>query len=474
MVEKNTRGSSRERTVLVVGAGSGGLAAAVQAAEAGAKVIVLEMADIVGGVSAIATGLIRGSETFLQRSLGIEDSWRDDYVEMLEQARYTSDPGLIARLSHNSGAMIDWLKHLGVVFKEKIIDMPRVHLILPDGSGLIDVLFRVARQRGVEFLFRTRAVSLLWKENRVAGVKAIKDGNEAELQAEAVILCTGGVWRGKLLRQYSKDLQDLIVAYGYVTGGSGDGIRMAKAVGARLVDMHKIIPNAAKFLDKELKPVPLGASSSLRHAGGAIFLNQTLERFANEDLFYVDFALEVVRELRARGERWVWEIWDENAKELVPRVTEFVKLGYIEKGVLIVADSPQELAIGMTVDIGKLEKTFQEYNGFFERGLESDPSFDRPLAHLHPLKNPPFYAVRVGIECLSTRGGISIDTEARVLDRRGVPIPNLFAAGDDTGGMHGDGYMTGVSLERAIVYGRIAGDNGGRGKLGASARLSFH
>jgi len=460
------------RTVLIVGAGSAGLAAAVQAAETGSHVTVLEMAENLGGVSAISTGLIRGSETFLQRALNIEDSWREDCVEMLEQARYTNDPALIARLAENSGAMIDWLKELGADFKEKIIDMPRVHLILPDGSGLIDVLYRAAKQRDVHFLFETRAVNLLCKDEKVTGVKAIRGGKAVEFTVDAVILCTGGVWRGRLLKRYSQALQDLIVSWGYPVGGCGDGIRMAKRVGAHLVDMDKIIPNAAKFLDRELKPVPLGASSSLRHGGGALFLNQALERFTNEDLFYVEFAYEVAKELRRMGEKWVWEIWDEDAKESVPRVNEYIDLGYVERGVLTVANSPRELAQGMNVDPVKLEQTIHEYNSFFDRGLAFDPAFGRPLKDLHPFQRAPFYAVRVAMECLSTRGGVKIDTEARVLNRRGDAIPNLFAAGDDTGGMHGEGYMTGVSLERAVVYGRIAGHNAATGKLGAAVRLS--
>lgn len=471
--DKRTRHAVK-RKVLVVGAGSAGLAAAIQAAEAGGRVTLLEMAEKVGGVSALSTGLLRGSGTFLQQVLHIKDSWKEDAREMLHQARYTTDPALIARLAENSGGMVDWLRKLGATFKEKMVDMPRVHLILPDGGGLIDKLHKEAKRRGVKLLFCTRAQSLLQEDESpqggVVGLRAIQNGKPIDLSADAVVLCTGGVWRGRLLRRYSKNLEDLIVSYGYPVGGRGDGIRMARRIGAKLVDLDKIIPNAAKFLDKRLRPVPLGASSSLRHGGGAIFLNQELKRFTNEDLFYVDFAYTVVRELRRKGETWVWEIWDEKAREVVPRVDEYIKLGYVEKGALIISETLTDLAKSMSVPGMKLAQTIRRYNGFFESGLKCDPDFGRPLEDLRPLNHPPFYAVRVAIECLSTRGGLKIDTEARVLDRRGDPIPNLFAAGDDTGGMHGEGYMTGVSLERAIVFGRIAGENAARGYLGAAVR----
>jgi fumarate reductase flavoprotein subunit len=390
---------------------------------------------------------------------------------MMEQARYTNDPGLIARLAENSGGMIDWLRELGVVFNERIIDMPRLHLILPDGRGLIDVLYKAANQRGVEFLFGTRALNLIREEVKVTGIEAIRDGKKVEFKGDAVVLCTGGIWRGRLLKRYSQDLKDLIVSYGYLGGGFGDGIRMAKSIGANLLDLERIIPNVSKFLDKELKPAPLGASSSLRHGGGAIFLNQSLDRFVNEDLFYVDFAYEVVKELRKRRERWVWEIWDENARELVPRVGEYINLGYVEKGILIISKSLKKLAEAMGVDAVRLGKSIEKYNSYFKNSVIVDPEFGRPLEYLQPLGKPPFYAARVGVECISTRGGVKVDTEARVLHKRGNPIPNLFAAGDDTGGMHGEGYMSGVSLERAIVYGRIAGDNAATGKLGASIKL---
>jgi fumarate reductase flavoprotein subunit len=472
--EDKPTGHSAKRRVLVVGAGSAGLAAAVQAADAGGRVTLLEMAEEVGGVSALSTGLLRGSGTFLQRVLHIKDSWKEDAREMLHQARYTTDPALIARLAENSGGAVDWLRKLGVTFNRKMVDMPRVHLILPDGKGLIGVLYKEARRRGVKFLFGTRARNLLMEEGkcrgRIIGLRAIQHGKQIDLRADAVVLCTGGVWRGQLLRKYSKPLEDLIVSYGYLVGGRGDGIRMAKHLGAKVVDLDRVIPNAAKFLDNHFKPVPLGASSSLRHGGGAIFLNQALKRFTNEDLFYVDFTYTVVQELRRRGEKWGWEIWDENARELVPRVDEYVKLGYVEKGVLMISDTLAGLAEAMGVNGNKLAETIRNYNGYFDSGLKRDPDFGRPLEDLHPLACPPFYAVRVAIECLSTRGGLKIDTEARVLDRQGDPIPDLFAAGDDTGGMHGESYMTGVSLERAIVFGRIAGENAAKGYLGAAVR----
>ncbi|MBI2999822.1 MAG: FAD-dependent oxidoreductase [Deltaproteobacteria bacterium] len=461
-----------QRGILIVGAGSAGLAAAVQAAETGGKVTVVEMHDKPGGVSRHSTGLIRGSGTFLQKHLGIKDSWRDDALEMMEQARFTNDPALIARLAENSGRTVDWLRGLGVVFKERIIDMPRIHLILPDGRGLIDVLYKAAEQQGVEFLFGARAVGIILEKNNVAGVEVVRDGKRIEFKADAVVLCTGGVWQGRLLKKYAEDLKDLIVSYGHPAGGFGDGIQIGKRIGANVVDLDRIIPNVATFLDGKLQPAPLGASSSLRHGGGAIFLNRALDRFVNEDLFYVDFAHQVVEELRRRREKWVWEIWDENARELVPRVDEYIKLGYVEKQVLILTKSLKELAQAMGVDAQKLENSVGKYNSYFESGIRVDPECGRPLDDLRPLNKPPFYAVRVGVECLSTRGGLKVDTEARVLHKRGSPIPNLFAAGDDTGGMHGEGYMTGVSLERAVVYGRIAGDNAATGKLGASIKLS--
>ncbi len=134
-----------KRRVLVVGAGGTGLVAAVQAAECGASVVILERESSVGGITATATGLIRGSETWLQKKLGINDSRQAEYEEFWETSLHTADPSLLGRLVANSATAHEWLRRLGLSFKEDSMAVgPRTALILPNGSGLTDTLYDVA------------------------------------------------------------------------------------------------------------------------------------------------------------------------------------------------------------------------------------------------------------------------------------------------------------------------------------------
>ncbi len=303
------------------------------------------------------------------------------------------------------------------------------------------------------------------------GVRAQSFDGEVDFKPfDAVILCSGGTWGPQDLLEKSLDpvYKGIIMEWGSKIGGKGDGLNMAKEVGAAAIDLHYMNTNPAIMLNDDLRPLAL-ISSSMRDTGGAIFLNQALHRFVNEDLTYSILAFETAKELQKRGENWFWELWDARCLDIVPAARDYLAQ-YGGRG-LRKGDSIEDLAKRMGVDPIKLHQAVAKYNSFFTRSKE--PQYGRLVERLHPLEKSPFFSVKVGIGCSHSLGGIRINTQAQVLREDGRTIPNLFAAGDEIGGCFGRGYRAGANYERLVVFGRIAGENAARGDLGAAERQEF-
>lgn len=446
------------------------MVAAVQAALSGARVTLVEREKELGGNARRSTGCLRGSETWLQEKLGIKDTVEQDFAEAWEHSGRAAEPTIVARMAANARSASKWLKGLGVKFMaDKMAIPPRTALILPSGQGLTDRLCAHAKRLGVTFLLGTRAERLVMKRGKVVGAMVSAGGTEKRLQPfDAVVLTTGGAWGPPefLRKLLDPSLHDVITSWGAATGGKSDGYRMGEEAGGLLVGAENLVINPELILDKDLNPIGT-VTSSLRHAGGAIFLNQAFERFVNEDLTYSYLGAEVARELKRRGEKWIWEIWDSKCLDAVP-ISRTYKERYLDA--IHEGASLEELARKAGIDPDSLERVVSEYNSYFEKGLENDPRFGRALGPAKPLATAPFYAVKIGLGCVHSLGGLKVNDEAQVLDASGKPIPNLFAAGDDIGGVHGRGHLTGASLRNVVVFGRIAGENAARGDLGAAAR----
>jgi len=125
-----------------------------------------------------------------------------------------------------------------------------------------------------------------------------------------------------------------------------------------------------------------------------------------------------------------------------------------------IADSLEEIAAWIGTDGSALRRSIDEYNDACDKG--HDPIFTKDRRYLMPLRTPPYYAIKCGVDYLDTIGGIRINEQMEVLDKQGKPIPGLYAAGIDTGGWVGDTYCirtTGTTFAFAINSGRIAGEN---------------
>ncbi len=186
--------------VLVIGAGAAGLSAAVRASELGARVILIEKREIIGGNTLISGGFLGVIDPVRQIPLGITDSEERHFNDIWINGGQIAKPALIRTLVKESQRMLGWLENKGVKFRNEVIEIygshhPRCHQpILPNGTSYVRALSSEAMSRKVQILNSTAGQKLLQNnEGRVIGAEARQKNKGVRIRADkAVILTAGG------------------------------------------------------------------------------------------------------------------------------------------------------------------------------------------------------------------------------------------------------------------------------------------
>ena len=436
--------------VLIVGSGGAGLAAAVSASSTGAKVTVLEKLPVMGGHTIISGGSVNAPDPERQTKLGIKDSPDLFFEQTLKAGDYRNDPALVRVFADNATDMIHWFEAMGLKWDDRVFEAwgglyPRGHNsgAAAAGRDYIRVLYEHAKQQGVTIKYNTKVLELLREPNggRVYGVKAsARNGDTETYLAKAVVLATGGFTANIPMRmKYYPRLDEKFRTTANPTGkaldgSTGDGILMAKKVGADDVGMDYI------------QLIPFSGGRVIDYVGGDIFVNFDGKRFVNEG-GRRDAIADAI--LSQRGQK-MWVITDEQSIKGASLQNK------LEKGIVFKADTIEAMAAKMNVDPAVLKATLVRYN----EGAKDkwDPDFNKTM-FTQTIDKAPYY---FGIETADvhfTCGGLRIDPRTEVLDVDGKVIPGLFAAGETTGGIHGTNRAGGNSLTAIFVFGRIAGTN---------------
>ncbi|AOW85711.1 FAD-dependent oxidoreductase [Streptomyces olivaceus] len=463
--------------VIVVGGGGAGLAAAVAAAEQGAQVLLFESERELGGSTQLSAGLFTAAGTGVQRGLGIEDTAERHFQHYMDLNQWQLKPGLIRAFCAAAGPTLEWMLGLGLdvpaavspdahtpgLCRAGVEDVWRGHVPRDQGYGLVQVLDRARRERGVEAVLNTRVERLLFEEGRVAGVVA--DG--IEVRAGAVVVASGGFAQDPgLLDRYYPEAHEagdslFVVA---APGSRGDHFAFAEQTGASLTGhgWGLMLPTA---YFQRYHHWQAGFPPKSR-----VYVNGSGRRFMDEDASY---AVSTGIILAQDGP--VWAVFDEKARLGLPtgyadwtpeRVAEEVRAGRT-----LSAATLTELAAAMDVPSDALSATVTRWNARLAAS-GADPDFLRedslaakgspqPPA---PIAAGPYYAARVlPAELVCTHTGLEIDHDAAVLDRTGTPVPGLFAAGEAGGGVLGMRYVGGGNaVANALTMGRVAGRNAAR------------
>ncbi|MBO1290467.1 flavocytochrome c [Faecalibacterium sp. Marseille-Q3530] len=488
---------SYDADVVVIGAGGAGMTAAMTAADAGQKVVILESQAMVGGNSARATGGMNAAKTVYQdenefdQAAGVEktlataaekyadnetitalaktvsEQWAAyqanptgyfDSVELMELdtmvgGKGINDPELVKTLCEGTADAIDWLDENGITLHNVSsfggASVKRIHRpvneegkVVSVGAYMIPLLQENCEKRGIDIVLNTTVDTILTDANGAAvGVSGTdKDGNTVVVNAKSVILATGGFGANlDMVTQYKPELAGFMTTN--AAGAQGQGIEMATAIGAGTVDMDQI----------QIHPTVEANTAALITEGlrgdGAILVNANGERFIDEvGTRDVVSAAEI-----AQPGSYSWLIVDQAMADASSVIQGYIKKGYTKTGATY-----EELAKELDVDPATFANTMETWNGYVE--AKNDPDFGR-TSFANPLNNGPYYAIKVTAGVHHTMGGVTINSATEVLKEDGTVIPGLFAAGEVTGGVHGANRLGGTAVADFVVFGRIAGES---------------
>lgn len=453
--------------VIIVGGGGAGLAAAVEATSAGASVIVIEKTAILGGNTLVNGGIYNCPDPELQKPAGVEDSVELFVKQTYEGGDKIANLKLVRTMCENSYAGLQWLKGLGVKFQDKISQgpgslYPRTHdTVNGSGADLIKAYVATLAQRGerCRIMTSTAGRSLISKDGKVIGVLASDSaGNALTLNARKnVILATGGFAGNVEMRvKYCQGPKWPYLGPSLKTsnmpGVTGDGILMAEAVGANLIDMDQI---QLLHMCSPKNGSTDGNTIKDKSVDSIIFVNKEGERFVREDGRRDEISKGTLAQTGSI--MYAIESADGNPGTYDQMLTHdgrtYTKA--IADGDLISAPTVRELALKIGADPAKLQAALDEYNANVEKKAKSD-AFGR-TTFVNKIVTGPFIATPRCPAAHHTMGGVQIDSECRVLRSDGTIITGLLAAGEVTGGIHGGNRLGGNAVVDTVVFGRIAG-----------------
>lgn len=455
--------------VIVIGAGLAGLAAANRIAEQGWRVQVLEQGTdeaylcnsrYTGGLFHIAMDDMAGDPAWV----------RDNLVRT---TRGTTDPALADALTQNARRTLRWLSSLGVRFIQAGPDGLRRNSLAPPGvrqTGLNwrgragDVMLRTLAARleaqGGAIHRGMQAQSLVMDDDRCTGVTVKRqDGQTETRRARAVVIADGGFQANPdLVRRFISAHPEKLLQRNAQTG-QGAGLRMAEAVGARLVGMDRFyghIQHRKAMTDNALWPYPVLDSL----ACGGIVVDGQAQRFCDEGLggVYVTNAIAKLPDPLSAVIVFDEAIWNGPGKDwLLPANPYLQSAG----GHLVSADTLEALAQKLGMPADALTRTVAGYHQLLEgHAGHGQPPRSTAACKAWPIRQGPFHAVEVCAGITYTMGGIATDAQARVLHQNGDPIRGLYAAGACTGGLEGGGEAAGYSggLSKSAVFGMLAAE----------------
>ncbi|WP_416832517.1 MAG: FAD-dependent oxidoreductase [Erythrobacter sp.] len=460
-----------ETDVLIIGFGAAGACAAIEAANAGARVTIIERNSGSGGASALSGGEIYiggNGGTDAQRAAGFEDSTEDfeTYLklaggpcvndakcelyarEALDHYAWLKAQGVPYRGNFLPGKLIEppddstliWSgSEAAAPFCDQAKPAPRGHTIQHTGWGggrpLVDRLEARTRELGAAVMVDTRVLGLIDDEGRIVGAVAKSDGAILHLRAtKAVVLATGGfVMNEEMRRKHCPQTFRINDPIG--DRDDGAGIMMGIGAGGEAVHMDQFFTTCPWTM-----PEP--------QASG-VFVNIHGQRFINEDCYHGRVSRSAIDQPGGK----VYLLLD-SAHFSQP--AEFARTDIAATG-----ESWEEVEAELGMPAGTLSHTMAFYNE--HAGERRDPLFDKRAPILTPLDKAPFVALELNFQTsyfsFFTLGGLNTSVHGEVLRADGDTVKGLFAAGRCTHGLPawGHGYSSGLSLADCTFFGRQAG-----------------
>lgn len=536
-IPKTDKEETLETDILVIGMGGSGTAAAVKAAECGAKVLAIDKAGRYGGTTGLTTeGLFVNPERFQEEHNNGQDYTDPDvlYNDWVAYGEGDSKPEIIHRMVYESGQVLDWLNYdhgykvsepsTGFtptdVYVTKYQWLPNDIMYNKDVLGqYFDGLWSDFEELGGTYMLETEGYALIYDEasNTVTGARArnVVDGTEYVINAKAVIDATGGFAGNaqmelELLRNDYYPLNGVWKLFG---SHQNDGKMMQAAmdIGAGLYnesippEVHnsgteKWITTAFEknYIEGQVGeetgrpafwsagdlPANMGwsADSLAVGADGKRFTTETevsfLGPWASGPNYYSIYSSTQIDKLAASGfdtDRSGPSASFLGSGSQIPMNTpienayEVLELAE-QEGIVVKADTIEELAEKLNMNPQTLRETVDNYNHYCETGVDEEFGKDKSL--LDPIGDGPYYGVIMASYCYGTVGGLDINERFEVLKEDGqTPIEGLYAVGTES---------IGVLFTEKKAYVTYGGANNGWGWTSgflcgqeAAAKLGF-
>jgi len=472
--------------IIIIGGGIAGLAAGLEASAGNSSVIGLEMNSVGGGHAVMAGGMFLVN-TPLQAAKDVNDSVELAMADMLAWGE-DADADWVRRYVQASRPQVhDWLTQLGVEFALLMpapgeTSVPRFHFTRGTAVNMVVPMMQAGLQRKkLQWLFNRRAIDLSALESGGWSIETRDErtGEPRTLLARQVIVTTGG-FENDLERVRANWLPEVAQPERLLAGAShfarGSGLDLGANAGAAVSRLdHQTI-----FVTGLPNPRdPSGVDGLLAQNPNGIFVASDGKRFVNEaaprksqeiavlgletQSYWLVFDARGRRRLQIRGAPWL--------------TRETLDTEILSNPVLVQrADSLEDLAQLAGLPAGELRRTVDEFNNHLEMSLPDDfgrfgPAIEsRPPA---PIKQAPFYAMRLYPMTRKSMGGLQINDRGQVMDTDGQPLPGLYAAGEVTGvaGINGSYGGSGTFLGPSVFTGRLAGRSAVEDRQNASQAI---
>lgn len=448
---------ANEYDIIVVGAGGAGLAAALTAAEAKERVLLIEKMGAIGGNTLRASGLFNAADPERQERIGIKDSPQWHFEQMMKSGGGKGDPEVVRRFVNEALPTLHWLESLGVRFLPTPMttwgaEWPRGHKPLqPRGQAYIRTMSSACIKQGVIIKTNTALTDLITDDyGRVTGIRSVVTSYQGNHKYQhtmvfharkAVILTAGGFGaNSELVSKYRPELKGIPTDNN--PGNTGDVMEAAMRIGAATTGLSYIqcVPGA-----------PEGRSFQVRldlDIGRIVMLDADGRRFIDEDQARGELANAILNHPKGS----VWMLTDNASVNEMDQISRKDVYRGLQTGDSMRADSLEEIAIKMGLPVQEVKASISQFNQEVAQGVGKCGR-----VKCNPINTPPFWASRVILNVHTTMGGLVITSKAQVKNNAGQIIPGLFAAGEITGSVHGENRMGGNGIADAITFGRIAG-----------------
>lgn len=474
--------------VVVIGGGNAGLVAAIEAKNAGAMVLLVEKAPKKsrGGNSRFSYGDFRvatDSKKDIQALLEganlpkgefeIEPYSKDDfYNQVMRLSEGLADKRFTEIFVTRSFETVMWMKEQGLKWDLNPIHAYKKedHLFWPSsqpflqasgsGEGLVEMLYGIAENRGIEILYDTAAQKLIMNaEGKICGVFVKGIDGLIQIDAKSIILACGGFQANpEKRRSCLGENMDLVKLRG-TRYNTGEGIQMAMEAGAQLAGHWGGFHASPVSEDSPMVEAESAASQRYSYLYG-IMINREGKRFVDEgenffSYTYAKFGKEILRQ------PWgvAFQIFD-------AKVFPLLRVEY-QDAIKVESKTLEELAEEIDINVEQFLETVEEFNeavsderpfipyqldGRRTKGLKPDKT-----NWAQKIDKPPYRAYAVVCGLTMTYGGLKTNEKAQVIDTTERPIKGLYAVGEITGGFFYFNYLGATGLTRGAVMGRIAG-----------------